>query len=270
MVEYSELFLALVITGAASGILAGLLGVGGGIVIVPVLYFVFQSLGMGSVEAMSLATGTSLATIVPTSISSIRAHNLRGNVDWNLIRQWWLWICLGVILGAALTSKINSALFVMLFALIAGGVSVKMLLNKKQSGQVKLPSPKTQKIIASLLGFLPVMIGIGGGTLGVPTLSKFNFVMHRAVGTASAFGLIIALPGSLIMLFLGTTPVGSPVGTYGFVNFPSFLTIVPLTVLFAPVGVRLAQKLNATALKKVFAVMLFLVSIKMFLQSVGL
>lgn len=270
MIEYVQLFLALVMTGAVSGVLAGLLGVGGGIVIVPVLYFVFQSLGMDSVGAMSLATGTSLATIVPTSMSSIRSHNHRKNIDWNLIRAWWLWIFLGVILGALAASKINSTLFVMLFSLISGGVSIRMLLNTHQEGRAKLPSVKIQKAVASLLGFLSVMIGIGGGTLGVPTLSKFNFVMHRAVGTASVFGLIIALPGSIIMLLLGTIPADSPVGTYGFVNLPSFLVIVPLTVLFAPVGVWLAHKLNATTLKKVFSVMLLLVSIKMFLQSIGI
>lgn len=269
MIEYLPLFLSLVATGILAGILAGLLGVGGGIVIVPVLYFVFQYLGMDSIEAMSLATGTSLATIVPTSISSIRSHNHRGNVDWSLIKSWWFWIFIGVLLGAALIAQFKSMLFVLLFSIIAALVALRMLFHKTQAGGEKLTSKFIQKWIASSIGFFSVMIGIGGGTIGVPILTKFNFVAQKAVGTAAVFGFIIALPGALMMLMVGVTPLHSPVGTYGLVNIPSFLTIVPLTVIFAPVGVKIAQKLDASTLKKVFAVVLLITSARMFSQAIG-
>lgn len=266
--EYLPMLLSLMGTGVLAGLLAGLLGVGGGIVIVPVLYFVFQSLGMGSIEAMSLATGTSLATIIPTSMSSIRSHNKKGNVDWALIQKWWPWILLGVILGGLLISEFKSTLFILLFALIAGFVSIRILLSSKAS-VLKMPQNGIQRIVASVIGFLSVMVGIGGGTLGVPVLSKFDFVTHRAVGTAAVFGFIIAVPGALMMLVLGSAPENSPWGTYGAVHLPSLLAIIPLTVLFAPVGVSIAQKLNAVTLKKVFAVVLLITSIRMFTQALG-
>jgi len=266
--EFLPLMLSLMATGVLGGLLAGLLGVGGGIVIVPVLYFVFQTLGMDSVGAMSLATGTSLATIVPTSISSIRSHHAKGNVDWDLIKNWWPWLLVGVVLGGLLISVYKSSIFILLFAIIAGFVSVRMLLETKPN-TIDLPVKWIQKSVASVIGFLSVMIGIGGGTLGVPVLSKFSFVTHRAVGTAAAFGLIIALPGALMMLILGVSPEGSPVGTYGAISLPSLLAIIPLTVLFAPVGVSLAQRLNPATLKKVFAAVLLVTSIRMFTQGLG-
>ncbi len=266
--EYLPLLLSLMVTGALAGLLAGLLGLGGGIVIVPVLYFVFQSLGMDNIAAMSLATGTSLATIIPTSISSIRSHHAKGNIDWTLIKVWWPWILLGVLCGGLLISEFKSPVFILLFAIIAGIVSIKMLLKSKAEA-LSLPCAWFQKTVASVIGFLSVMIGIGGGTLGVPVLSKFNFVTHRAVGTAAVFGLVIAVPGAIMMLLLGSTPANSPIGTYGSINIPSLLAIIPLTVLFAPIGVQLGQKLNADVLKKVFAVVLLITSIRMFTQAIG-
>jgi len=268
IMEYLPLLLSLMATGVVAGLLAGLLGLGGGIVIVPVLYFVYQGLGMGNIEAMSLATGTSLATIVPTSISSIRSHHGKGNVDWVLIQRWWPWLLLGVFIGATLIAEYKSSLFILLFAVIAGFVSIRMLV-KSSSTALEMPKKMVQRGVASVIGFLSVMVGIGGGTLGVPVLSKFNFVTHRAVGTAAVFGFIIALPGSLMMLVMGTAPEGSPFGTLGAINIPSLLAIIPLTILFAPLGVRLGQKLNAATLKKVFAVVLLITSIRMFTQALG-
>lgn len=268
VMDYLPLLLSLMATGVLAGLLAGLLGVGGGIVIVPVLYFVFQGMGMGNIEAMSLATGTSLAAIIPTSISSIRSHHFKCNVDWHLIKRWWLWMFLGVIAGGMLISGFKSTLFILLFALISGFISLRMLSNTKTI-LLAMPSLLIQRMVASIIGFLSVMVGIGGGTLGVPILSKFSFVTHHAVGTAAAFGLIIALPGAIMMFLLAATPANSPFGTYGAINVPTLLMIIPLTVLFAPLGVRLGQKLNADTLKKVFAVVLLITSIRMFTQALG-
>ena len=266
--NYWPFLLSLMGTGMVAGLLAGLLGVGGGIVIVPVLYFIFQNIGMTPADAMSLATGTSLATIIPTSISSIRAHHKKGNVDWKITQAWLIFMLFGVFLGSVLVSQVQSPIFIGLFALIAISVAVRMFWHQTQAN-AGLPSLGIQRASATALGGLSVMAGIGGGTIGVPVLSKFGLVTHRAVGTAAAFGLIIALPGALVMFALGQTPPNAPLGSFGLVNLPSFLAIVPLTVMFAPLGVKLGQKLPAQTLKKVFAIVLGITGVRMLLQALG-
>ena len=257
-------FLALVATGIFAGILAGLLGVGGGIVIVPVLFFLFQSFGVSPESAMLVATATSLATIVPTSISSIRSHHHKGNVDFELLKRWALFIFIGVLAGSWLVTRVEGTLLTLLFGVIATLSALNMLLrtNKPALFQ-KLPNSAGQSLMATLVGFFSAMVGIGGGTISVPLLSIYNYPTHKAVGTAAAIGLIISLPGALTMLAIGTTPADAPVGTFGLVNVIAFACIVPLTVLFAPVGATLAAKLDAGKLKKIFAVVLLITGVRM-------
>lgn len=262
MAEILSMLPLLLGAGVLAGLLAGLLGVGGGIVLVPVLFFIFQHLGMEPHYAMALATGTSLAAIVPTSMSSIRAHHAKQNIEWSLIQNWVLWILFGVLIGATLLAQFQSVWFVVLFALIAFWVSLRMFFAPKTMVG-EMPKQPIQRLVASVIGSLSVMIGIGGGTLGVPILSKFGFETHKAVGSSAVFGLIIALPGALMMLAFAPTPIGSPEGAWGAIHWPSLLVIVPLTVLFAPLGVKLGKRLNAVTLKKVFAVVLFFTSLRM-------
>lgn len=257
-------FLALVATGIFAGILAGLLGVGGGIVIVPVLFFLFQSFGVSPESAMLVATATSLATIVPTSISSIRSHHHKGNVDFELLKRWALFIFIGVLAGSWLVTRVEGTLLTLLFGVIATLSALNMLLRtNKPSLFQQLPDSAGQGLMATLVGFFSAMVGIGGGTISVPLLSIYNYPTHKAVGTAAAIGLIISLPGALTMLAIGTTPADAPVGTFGLVNVIAFACIVPLTVLFAPVGATLAAKLDAGKLKKIFAVVLLITGVRM-------
>lgn len=270
MAELTQLipvFIALIVTGVFAGLLAGLLGVGGGIVIVPVLYFVFQGFGVDPANAMMVATGTSLATIIPTSVSSIRAHHGKGNVDWPLLKRWAGFMIVGVLVGSFLVTKISGSFFSLLFAVLAILVSLNMIFraNAKPLAQ-HLPGSAGQGLMASCIGFFSVMVGIGGGTLGVPTLAACNYPAHRAVGTAAAFGLLIALPGALMMLVQGTTPADAPFGTFGLINAPGFLAIVPLTVLCAPIGASLGAKLDGALLKKIFAVVLGITGLRMLMQ----
>ncbi|AFJ03168.1 putative permease [Methylophaga frappieri] len=259
--------LALIATGAFAGVLAGLLGVGGGIVIVPVLFFLFQGFGVSPESAMVIATATSLATIVPTSISSIRSHNRKGNVDFDLLRRWAGFILIGVLVGSWLVTRVDGTSLTVMFGVIATLSALNMLFRTGKSALFdQLPGKAGQAAIGSGIGFFSSMVGIGGGTLTVPTLTLCNYPAHKAVGTAAAIGLIISLPGALTMLILGTTPADAPVGTYGLVNLIGFVCIVPLTVLFAPVGATLANKLDATKLKKVFAVVLLITGLRMLLQ----
>ncbi|HCK92156.1 MAG TPA: hypothetical protein DHW71_04165 [Gammaproteobacteria bacterium] len=260
-------FLALVGTGVFAGVLAGLLGVGGGIVIVPVLFFLFQSFGVSPESAMVVATATSLATIIPTSISSIRSHNKKGNVDFALLKRWAAFIFIGVMAGSWLVTRVDGTLLTALFGIIATLSALNMLFRTGKSALFQqLPGKAGQTVMGICIGFFSSMVGIGGGTISVPLLTIYNYPAHKAVGTAAAIGLIISLPGALTMLALGSTPADAPVGTYGLVNLIGFICIVPLTVLFAPVGASLAAKLDAAKLKKVFAIVLLFTGVRMLVQ----
>jgi uncharacterized membrane protein YfcA len=264
--QWLPTMIAMVITGAFAGILAGLLGVGGGIVIVPVLYFVLQSFGIGPATAMLVATGTSLLVIVPTSISSMRAHHKRGNVDWALIKRWWPFMVVGVIAGSTFALHAKGEVTSAIFGVVALLVAANMLFRAKAAPIAQqLPGMAGQGAMAGGIGFFSVMMGVGGGTIGVPLLNACNYPPHRAVGTASFFGLLISVPGAIAML-IAQTPADAPEGTFGMVNLPGFLLIVPLTVLLAPVGAWIGSKLDPVMLKRVFAVFLCISGGRMLMQ----
>ena len=198
----------LVTAGVFAGILAGLLGVGGGIIIVPVLFFVFQNIGVSSDSAMIIATSTSLATIIPTSLSSIRSHHKLGNVDFDLFWRWLPGICVGVFAGGLMVTNISGRWFTILFGFLAIYSATNMLFRAKQFAvRNGLPGLGSQRLIASGVGFISSMVGIGGGTISIPVLTACNYTAQRAVGTAAALGLAVSLPGAITMLILGTTPV---------------------------------------------------------------
>lgn len=245
LMDNLTVILSLIGTGVFAGLLAGMLGVGGGIVIVPVLFFLFQALGVSPESAMVIATATSLATIVPTSVSSIRAHNKKGNVDFDLLKAWAVFILIGVLAGSYLVTQVNPTFLTLLFGIIATLSALNMLIGKKDALFQGLPGRGGQSIMATCIGLFSSMVGIGGGTLTVPTLTFCNYPAHKAVGTAAAVGLIISLPAAITLLFAGATPTDAPFATYGYVNLLGFACIVPLTVLFAPIGATIASKLDA-------------------------
>lgn len=262
-------FLALVATGIFAGILAGLLGVGGGIVIVPVLFFLFQSFGISAESAMLVATATSLATIVPTSISSMRAHNKKGNVDFDLLKRWSAFILIGVLIGSWTVTRVEGTVLTLLFGTIASLSALNMLFRTSKSALYQqLPNKAGQSVMGASIGFLSTMVGIGGGTISVPLLTLYNYPTHKAVGTAAAIGLIISLPAALTMLTFGTTPTDAPTGTFGLVNLIALVCIVPLTVLFAPLGASMAAKLDAAKLKKIFAFVLLFTGVRMLAEII--
>ncbi len=265
--DFIPILLSLAGAGVFAGLLAGLLGVGGGIIIVPVLFFIFQNIGVSPDSAMIIATATSLATIVPTSISSIRSHHQRGNVDFELFWRWLPAICVGVLAGSWLVTQISGIWFTLLFGVLAVLSSLNMLFRSHQLGSRKgLPSLLAQRLIASFIGFISSMVGIGGGTISIPVLTTCNYTAQRAVGTAAAIGLAVSLPGAITMFIIGTTPADAPFGTFGLINFVGLACIVPLTVGFAPIGAKLASKLNSDMLKKIFAVLLLMTGLRMLSQ----
>lgn len=259
------LILALLACGVFAGILAGLLGVGGGIVIVPMLYHVFTVYGVGPDVAMPLSVGTSLSTIVMTAWVSARNHHRRGGVDEALVRQWFMPVLLGVALGTLSGHFISGALLKMLFGVLLVLVSLNMLISSRHTLKLysELPSRGKQNVLAVIVGTISAMLGIGGGTVMVPMLTLYSFPIHRAVSTASVFGLIISIPATFGYLYSGWGVTGLPVGSTGYVNWLAFASLVPATMLCAPLGVKLAYRLNVAQLKRVFAIFLMIVGIKM-------
>lgn len=259
------LILALLGCGVFAGVLAGLLGVGGGIVIVPMLYHVFTLYGVGANVAMPLSVGTSLSTIVLTAWVSARNHHRRGGVDETLVRSWFVPVLIGVVVGTLSAHFISGALMKTLFGVLLILVSVHMLASAQHALNFfsSLPSGGIQRSLAVVVGALSSMLGIGGGTVMVPMLTLFSFPIHRAVATASVFGLIISIPATLGYLYSGWGVSGLPLGSTGYVNWLAFAALVPATMLCAPLGVKLAYRLNVTQLKRVFAVFLLVVGVKM-------
>lgn len=256
---------ALLATGTIAGVLAGLLGVGGGIVIVPVLFLLFPLLGVDDSVRMHLAVGTSLATIIPTSIMSARAHHRRGGVDFQLLKSWGPAILIGVVVGGYVGGMVKGEVLTLVFAVVAILVAANMTLRKE--GMIlteSLPDQPVRSLLGMVVGMFSVVMGIGGGTLSVPLLTACNYPIRRAVGTASAIGLIIAVPGSITFILSGLGQPGLPPGSLGYANLIGFALIVPATMAFAPVGAKIAHTINPAHLRKAFAFFLLLTSLRMF------
>lgn len=258
------LAVGLVVTGAVAGILAGLLGVGGGIVIVPVLFLLFDALDVPAEVAMHLAVGTSLATIIPTSISSARSHHAKGAIDVSMLRAWAPFICVGALAGGIASRFVSSAFLTVLFGLVALVVAINMALPRRVALAQALPAGAAAQVaMPGGIGLLSALMGIGGGTLTVPILSLFSYPMHRAVGTAAAFGLVIAVPAALGFVWSGWAVDARPPLSLGYVNVVAAVLIFSASVLTAPLGSRLAHWLDPTTLKRFFALFLFLTAVRM-------
>jgi uncharacterized membrane protein YfcA len=260
----------LLLAGACAGLLAGLLGVGGGIVIVPALYHIFSYLDVADEVRMHLAVGTSLATIIPTSIRSVMAHNERGSFDRGLFNQWVPGIIIGVLAGTWLANLADFHQLTLIFATVALIVAVYMALGspnwKLRDG---LPPNPFNSLIAAVVGAISAMMGIGGGTLSVPTLNLCGVPIHRSVGTAAGFGLVIAVPGTLGFIVGGWNNEMLPAFSLGFVNWLGVLIIIPATILAVPYGAKLAHSLSQTGLKRAFALFLGITSLRMFTDIIN-
>ncbi len=261
------LILILLVTGVAAGILAGLLGVGGGIVIVPVLFWGMSLLGFEPAISMLLAVGTSLAIIIPTSISSARAHYRRDAVDVPLLKRWGPFIFLGSLIGGLAARYFGGEGLTLVFGIIALGVALLMVKKTPPVIGTKLPQSLWPNAgIAGLIGFFSALMGIGGGTLSVPTLSAFSFPIRRAVGTAATFGLLISVPAVFGFIWSGWGMPQRPPYSLGYVSLPAAAIIFPVTVLCAPIGARIAHTINPRALRLAFAIFLAITAFRM-LQS---
>lgn len=268
MTEYLLLACAMLLTGAVSGVLAGLLGIGGGIVIVPVMEATLAFLGVDEAIRMHVAVATSLATIIPTSIASARAHHRRHSVDLALVRRWAVFVLAGALLGSFIATQVHGRILSAVFAIVAMIMAIRLILP--QGGQTlarDVPRSWFVNTIPVAIGSISSMMGIGGGTLSVATLTLFNQPIHRAVGTAALFGLLISLPGTLGFVVGGLNDPRVPPGSLGYVSLLGFALIAPTTWLTAPLGAAIAHGLTQRKLSLGFGIFLLLVSLRMFRQA---
>lgn len=261
----------LLATGVVAGLLAGLLGVGGGIVMVPILYYVFGAIGVDEAVRMHMAVGTSLAAMIPTSIRSALAHHAKGAVDVAMFKLWLPAIALGVLVGVLTAAKVKGPVLMTVFAVFATVVALHMAFGKEGWRVAKaLPGRVGQWIMAGLISAISVMMGIGGGTFTVPVLTLFGYPIHKAVGTAAAVGVLIAIPGAVGFILGGLGVAGRPLGSVGYANLIGVLALIPTTIIAAPWGAALAHRLDRVWLRRAFALFLGLTGLRMAYSLIGL
>jgi uncharacterized membrane protein YfcA len=258
----------LVVAGLAAGFVGGLFGIGGGIVIVPALYFVFTALGIDEAVRMHVAVGTSLSTIISTSWRSLSTHMKAGAVDVGVLKSWTPWISLGAIAGAAVAGFANTEALLIIFG---GG----LLLIAAQMGLASpnwrlfsdLPRGVARALIAGAQGMLSALMGIGGGAIGVTVMTLCGRPIHQAVATASGFGAAIAIPATIGYAIAGWGREGLPPWSLGFVSVPGFVFLALLTAITAPIGARLAHRLPQLTLKRAFAIALAVIALNMLREA---
>jgi uncharacterized protein len=262
---FAILAASLLVTGLVAGTLAGLLGVGGGIVMVPVLFYVFGFIDMVDDDViMHMAVGTSLAAMIPTSVRSAMGHRAKGNVDEAMFKRWALPVLLGATVGILIAAHVKGPVLMTVFAVFALIVSVHMGFGK-DSWRVAdaLPGGVGQSAMAFAIAGISVMMGIGGGTFGVPTLTLFGYPIHRAVGTAAAVGILVAFVGGIGFALSGIGIAGRPPFSLGYASLIGMAMIVPATYIAAPWGVALANILSRFWLRRAFALFLGITGLRM-------
>ncbi len=274
MPELSELLpmVALILAiGALGGVIAGLLGVGGGIVLVPAFYFAFDGLGYGPDGLMQICLATSLATIVVTSLRSVHGHHKKGAVDWDILKAWGPGIAIGAALGVVAASGLRNEALMIIFGVLGMLVGLYMAFGRAEwrLGDA-MPGTFGTALSSPVLGFLSVLMGIGGGSFGVPMMTLYNQPIHRAVATAAGFGLLIAVPSVIGFLLVSGDGANRPPFTVGQVNLVAFGLVVAMTLITTPLGVRLAHALDPKLLKRVFAFFIILMALNMLRKAVGL
>ncbi len=268
--QYGGMILSLIAVGLFAGLVAGMFGIGGGAVIVPVLFFLFDGMGF-SETAMHVAVSTSLATIILTSARSVAAHHGHGAVDWGIIRSWTPWIMFGAACGIGLSGLMSKQMLLGLFGTLLVLLSAQMIFGRPSWRLAdQMPTGTGRAALGTGIGTLSALMGIGGGTFGVSLMTLFATPIHRAVATAAGWGVAIGLPGAIAAIIVGWSREGLPPLSLGFVNLPAFALISVFTVLMAPVGAALAHRLPADNLRKLFGLLLALVAVRMVWQALGL
>ncbi len=270
--ELTNLLLVLAIAAAVAGFMAGLLGVGGGIIMVPALYYAFTVLDFDILTRMHLSIGTSLAIIIPTSIISTKTHMEYDAVDFKMVKSFGFFILLGVIAGTFLAVNLKTSALVLFFSIFAFIVGLFFIfVREKLMENPKKISDLVKNISGVIIGFISVPLGIGGGSLMVPFMRTFGYDIRKSIGTAAAVGFLIAVSGTVTMITGGkiidnvTTPF-----SIGYINLLGFIVFVPVTMIMARIGAKAVYKIDKNLLSKIFGTFLIIVSIRSFIEYLSI
>ena len=268
LAEHSELVwlaIALVLAGAVAGILAGVFGIGGGAVLVPVLYQFFLIFGIDESVRMHLAVGTSLGIIIPTSVRSFLAHKARGAVDLDLLRGWVVAVPAGVIVASLIAAYISPGGLKGIFAAIAVLIGLRMLFGVEKMNLGKdLPQNPWRMLAGTIIGLFSTLMGVGGGVMNNTFMTLYGRPMHQAVATSSGVGVLISIPGAIGFVWAGWGAAGLPPFSLGFVNILGVLLVIPVTIYTAPIGVKIAHALSKRKLETAFGIFLLIVAARFF------
>ncbi len=270
--EIFYLLTVLAIAAAVAGFMAGLLGVGGGIIMVPALYYAFTVLDFDIITRMHLAVGTSLAIIIPTSIISTLTHREHDAVDFNMVKSFGIFILIGVFFGTFLAVNLKTPALVLFFSIFAFMVGLFFIfLREKLVDNPKQISNLVKNISGILIGFISIPLGIGGGSLMVPFMRTFGYDIRKSIGTAAAVGFLIAVTGTITMITGGKIidNVNTPF-SLGYINLLGFIVFVPVTMIMARLGAKAVYKIDKKILSKIFGTFLILVSIRSFLEYLSI
>ena len=270
--EIINLLFVLSIAASVAGFMAGLLGVGGGIIIVPALYYAFTVLDFDIATRMHLSVGTSLAIIIPTSIISTKTHMEYDAVDFKLIKSFGLFILFGVIGGTFLAVNLKTPAFILFFSIMAFIVGLFFIFFREQLlKNPKMISDSAKNVSGVIIGFISVLLGIGGGSLMVPFMRTFGYDIRRSIGTAAGVGFLIAVFGTITMITGGkiVDNINTPY-SFGYVNLIGFLVFVPVTMIMARVGAKAVYKIDKNILSKIFGIFLIIVSIRSFFEYLSI
>jgi uncharacterized membrane protein YfcA len=255
-----SLVLILLVMGACGGFAAGLLGVGGGMVLVPFVTMIFTAKGFAPAVVVHMAIATSLATIMFTSLSSVRAHHAHGAVRWPIVWLLAPGIVIGSWIGPWIGKQLNTGALALVFGLFVAFSATQMILNRKPAAGRELPAAPGMFAAGMLIGVVAGLVGAGGGFLSVPFMSWCNVKMHNAVATSAALGFPIALAGTLSNVYFGWREPGLPPYSLGYIYVPALLVIAAASVLMAPLGARAAHRMPVVKLKRIFAIILYLLA----------
>ena len=268
--DQSQIIFILVImtlSAVSVGFMAGLFGIGGGLITVPVLYYIFNFIGLDQSFTMHLAVGTSFAIIIPTSISSIITHMKYKAVDFDIIKTFGIFVILGVIFGTIFAANLKTASLILFFSIMTMSFSLFFLFLKEKTRPIKKEINILIKFLSGFTsGFLSAPMGIGGGIINTPILKIFGYPINVAIGSSAAFGFLISLIGTFGFIISGKyLNIEAPL-SFGFVNIPAFLVFVPITTFMAKIGARTVHKVNKQFIGKLFGIFLLLVSLRLFID----
>ena len=265
--EYSYFILLMALTAIPVGFVAGLFGIGGGLITVPFLYYIFGSIGIDQEYLMHLAVGTSFAIIIPTSIVSVLTHHKFKAVDFDIVKSYGIYVVSGVIAGTLFAASLKTKALILFFLIVILLLSIYLLLLKEKEKDVIINIKLHIKIILGfIVGFISAPMGIGGAIMNVPILKFFGYSINKAIGSAAAIGFLIALFGSLGFIITGSYLKTNLPLSIGFLNLPAFLIFIPITTLMARIGAKTVHRIDKNKISKIFGIFLLIIAIKFLLE----